>query len=245
MPRYKEKENEIKKTETFEPEEETSEQEKTAETSQPPAFSPDEIEKIKLENELLKKQIGQMQAELEKMKLGQQFISQTNPFSQNQPSSPQTLSDEEIHNLLYENPKKAIEIIKNEVLKSVTPYITQLQAQIQAEQIRQYFYSTYPDLKGYEKIVAVIATEVTEQMPNVSLETQLAEIAKRTREYIATLRGQPTKAGIKGIGAESGKKTAPETTSKREEEIIYSPEEELRAELEARQEFLKKRIGGK
>jgi len=243
MPRYKE--NEIEETETPETKEETTEQEKTTETSQPPTFSSDEIEKIKLENELLKKQIGQMQAELEKMKLGQQFISQTNPLSQNQPPPQQTLSDEEIQNLLYENPKKAVEVIKNEVLKSVSPYISQLQAQIQAEQIRQYFYSTYPDLKGYEKIVAVIATEVTQQMPNVPLETQLSEIAKRTREYIATVRGQTTKAGVKGIGAESGKKTAPETISKREEEIVYSPEEELRAELEARKEFLRKRTGGK
>jgi len=231
------KEIETQDTETEITEEQTTET--TSETSASTTI--DETEKIKLENELLKKQLGQLQAELEKMKLGQQFINQ--PVSQPSPST--SLTDEDIQNLLYENPKKAIEIIKQQVIQEINPYILQLQSQIQAEQIRRYFYETYPDLKGYEKIVAIIALEVSQQMPNIPLNQQLEEIAKRTRKYIATLQGQKTKAeGIKGIGAEtSSQKTAP--TTSRGEEIIYSPEEELRAELEARKEFLKKKLGGK
>lgn len=199
----------------------------------------DEIAKLKAEKELLEKQLGQLQAELERLKQSVSFFSQptsTPPPTREEPS-------EDLSTLFYENPSKAIEIISKKIEQKIMPQIQQLYSTIQAEQIRQYFYSKYPDLKGYEKIVGIIAQEVTEKNPNLPLETLLEKIALTTREYLASLRGSKAEEKKKTIYSETATKTPP--PSKGEELIEYNPEEELKAEMEARKKWIASKLGGK
>jgi hypothetical protein len=138
----------------------------------------------------------------------------------------------------YSNPKEYAKKIYEKTLTDAINRVQQMMLiQQQMEYVRQKFYSENPDLKGKERIVGLVAQDVVRDMPNADLDTVLKEVARRTREFLASLVPQqkPVQQPV-AVTPQVGQTR--QTIQTKTEERELTPEEEYQEYINYRKQRL-------
>ncbi|MEM2592888.1 MAG: hypothetical protein QXI60_09905 [Thermofilaceae archaeon] len=180
---------------------------------------------------------------LELLKLQQTSTAQPQqPVQPQAPAQPQPtvmpeVDFEKLAELINENPQEFLKqytdaltrAVARAVEVSVRPvsaYIQALQAQEQQRRIHEAFYSRYPELRGYEDIVGLIAHQVVSENPTwSSYDEYFEEIAKRTKKRLKELgismqRQTTMRATPAGLPAQQGVAVSSDITTSAEDVVL-------------------------
>jgi len=187
----------------------------------------------------LTERLKRAEASLETFLKTQNMAQYTQPQVQQQSNVPlQQTEDFNIDIDPYSNPKEYAKKIYEKTLTDAINRVQQmLLVQQQMEYVRQKFYSENPDLKGKERIVGIVSQDVVRDMPNADLDTVLKEVAKRTREFLATLVPQqkPVQQPV-AVTPQVGQTR--QTIQTKTEERELTPEEEYQEYINYRKQRL-------
>jgi len=187
----------------------------------------------------LTERLKRAEASLETFLKTQNMTQYVQPQVQQQNNVPlQQTNDFDIDVDPYSNPK---EYAKKIYEKTLTDAINRVQQMIlvqqQMEYVRQKFYSENPDLKGKERIVGIVSQDVVRDIPNADLDTVLKEVARRTREFLASLVPQqkPVQQPV-AVTPQVGQTR--QITQTKTEERELTPEEEYQEYINYRKQRL-------
>jgi len=114
-----------------------------------------------------------------------QYETVRNQFAP-QPQQQVVDPEEDIETLWYTNPKKAQEITARRAADEAKQEILRIQ---KAQQIRETFYSKYPDLRGQEDLVQMYTGRLEKEVASLPEDEQLSKLANAVRSRIASLKG--------------------------------------------------------
>lgn len=211
-------------------------------TSEPSTEQPLIAGKFKTVDDLLgsyqelERKFYEIQERLKRAEQGLEAFSKTT-----QPLPQQQEVDIDVDPLV--DPKGFAKKISDKITQNVLSQISQqMTLQQQMAEVRRRFYELNPDLVGKERLVGLIAQDVSREMPNAPLDTVLEEIAKRTRQFLKSL----TTTQQKVVQQPTNQIPTPQMSISREK-ITPPPEKELTPEeianeyIKQRKEFLSKK----
>lgn len=148
--------------------------------------------------------------------------------------------EDNYYSKVLENPKEVFKKFSEEIEKRMINLMQQKMYEEKAQQqIRDYFYSKYPDLKGYEPIVSYFA-DINEKkykpLAQTDLQKLLDIIAQDTRSYIASkIQTNIPQQNVINVAEPQKVKNVSKKVSE-DEDININPDEELHNYLKERQQ---------
>lgn len=138
------------------------------------ANTPEELVEYtkKLESSLLEAQIK-----------GREFISQY----QAPQAQPPAVEEEPLDELLYKDPKKAVEVITDRITSKIE---AKANARDNESKFWTEFYAENPDLKGATRLVNAVKTEKWNELKPLALSEAKKFLAKEARSFLSEVRKQ-------------------------------------------------------
>lgn len=122
---------------------------------------------------------SKLEANAQSYQMQQNYIQKTNEVAD---------PDKDIADLMFEDPKTAIRLIKEQAKEEV---INQIGAQKTQEQVWERFYAENSDLKGMEDLVDICRGRIQGKLSQLPLDVAMKELADNARSRIATIRQTP------------------------------------------------------
>lgn len=132
------------------------------------------------------KELAEYTRELEKTTIALAARQETSAEPANPPPVKKSW-EEEVKENWYTDPDKAVATLRQGILGEITSANNQ---KAQADELWKQFYSENPDLKKYDRAVRSVMTEKRGEFAKLDVKTFKAKLAKDSREYIASIRGE-------------------------------------------------------
>lgn len=103
------------------------------------------------------------------------------------PSQPEVDPEEELAEMIYSDPKKAVKMIKGRAVDEAVQIFEQRQA---AKATRQDFFITHKDLQGQEDLVDMYYNKMQKELATLPLNAATSKLANAVRARVANIRGE-------------------------------------------------------